>query len=92
MAIQQDEYLKLKDYYDFQRKKEYNKEKVMKMCEQMGGKLYDEYGQVPLQVVKDTIWTRIPQEEYEEPPKDWIPEDPNYRLWNEEGSLTNENK
>tara|TARA_R100001480_G_scaffold53804_1_gene66995 strand:+ start:362 stop:538 length:177 start_codon:yes stop_codon:yes gene_type:complete len=53
------------------------------MCDSFGGKLYDQFGQVPLQEIKDTIWTRIPQSEYEEPPSDWVPEDPKYRLWNE---------
>ena len=83
MAIPEKEYIELKEYWDFQRKKEYNKEKVIKMCESFGGRLYDQFGQVPLQEIKDTIWTRIPQSEYEEPPKDWVPEDPTYRLWNE---------
>jgi len=83
MAIPEKEYYELKEYWDFQRKKEYNKEKVIKMCDSFGGKLYDQFGQVPLQEIKDTIWTRIPQSEYEEPPSDWVPEDPKYRLWNE---------
>ena len=84
MAIPEKEYYDLKEYWDFQRKKEYNREKVIKMCDSFGGKLYDQFGQVPLQEIKDTIWTRIPQSEYEEPPSDWVPEDPKYRLWNEE--------
>jgi hypothetical protein len=83
MAIPEKEYIELKEYWDFQRKKEYNKEKVIKMCESFGGRLYDQFGQVPLQDIKDTIWTKIPQSEYEEPPKNWIPENPKYRLWSE---------
>ena len=87
MAISEQSYKELKEYWDFQRKKEYNKEKVMKMCESFGGRLYDQFGTIPLQEVKDTIWTKIPQSEYEDPPEEWIPEDPNYRLWWETGDL-----
>ena len=87
MAIPEKEYIELKEYWDFQRKKEYNKEKVMKMCESFGGRLYDQFGPIPLQEVKDTIWSKIPQSEYEDPPEEWIPEDPNYRLWHETGEL-----
>jgi len=87
VSIQPKEYKELKEYWDFQRKKEYNKEKVMKMCESFGGRLYDQFGPIPLQEVKDTIWSKIPQSEYEDPPEEWIPEDPNYRLWWETGDL-----
>ena len=41
-----------------------------------------------IQEVKDTIWSKIPQSEYEDPPEEWIPEDPNYRLWHETGDIT----
>ena len=30
------------------------------------------------------LWTKIPQSEYEDPPKWWVPENEKYRLWNEE--------
>ena len=33
MAIPEKEYINLKEYWDFQRKKEYNKEKVIKIIE-----------------------------------------------------------
>jgi hypothetical protein len=34
--------------------------------------------------MKQMLWTKIPQSEYEDPPKWWVPENEKYRLWNEE--------
>ena len=84
MAIQEKEYKELKEYWDFQRKKEYNKEKVYNMADKFEGRIFSEFGPVSTSDMKETIWARIPMEEYEEPPKNWIPADENYRLWYEE--------
>jgi len=83
MAVSEKEYNELKEYWDFQRKKEYNKEKIFEMADKFQGRIFNDFGSVPIEDIKQTLWTKIPMEEYEEPPKDWVPQDPNYRLWNE---------
>jgi len=84
MAIQQQEYIDLKEYWDFQRKKEYNKERIFAMADKFEGRIFSELGPVSIDEMKQMLWTKIPMEEYEEPPKSWVPADEKYRLWNEE--------
>ena len=84
IAIQPKEYEELKEYWDFQRKKEYNKEKVFEMADRFEGRIFSEMGPVSIDEMKQMLWTKIPMEEYEEPPKSWVPADEKYRLWNEE--------
>ena len=84
MAIQEKEYIHLKEYWDFQRKVEYNKEQVFKMADNFSGRAFTEFGPVNIDDLKQMLWTKVPMEEYEEPPKGWVPENEKYRLWNEE--------
>ena len=83
MAISEKSYNELKEYWDFQRKKEYKKEKIFEMAERFQGRIFSDFGPVSIEDMKQTLWTKIPMEEYEEPPNGWVPQDPNYRLWNE---------
>ena len=46
MAIQQQEYIDLKEYWDFQRKKEYNKERIFKDVQINLKVAFTEFGQV----------------------------------------------
>ena len=85
MAIQKDDYEKFKEYWDFQRKVEYNKEQVFKMADRFEGRIFSDFGQVNIDDMKQTLWARVPQEEYEDPPLDWVPENENYRFWHETG-------
>ena len=67
MAIQQKEYIDLKEYWDFQRKKEYNKERVFAMADKFEGRAFTEFGPVNIEEMKQMLWTKIPQSEYEDP-------------------------
>ena len=51
MAIQEKEYIHLKEYWDFQRKLEYNKEQVYKMADNFSGRMYSEFGPVNIDKV-----------------------------------------
>ena len=84
MAISEKEYNELKPYWDFQRKKEYNKERIFAMADKFEGRAFTEFGPVNIEEMKQMLWTKIPQSEYEDPPKWWVPENEKYRLWNEE--------
>ena len=73
-------YKDLKEYWDFQRKKEYNREMVFGMADQFEGRVYNDFGMVNLQDMKELLWHRVKAEDYEEPRKGWVPEDPKYRF------------
>ena len=87
MTIQPKEYNDLKEYWDYQRKIQYNKEQIFAMAERFEGRAYNDFGPMDINQVKRHLWDRIKAEEYENPPEDWVPEDPKYRLWYETGEL-----
>ena len=75
MAVSKEEYKKLKEYFDFQRKVEYNKEKLRKAVEVM----LDEP-----EILFNDIWSRMKEEEMIEAPKDWVPQDDKLKIEGEE--------
>jgi len=75
MPIPKQKYKELKEMYDFQRKKEYNKEKLRKAVDFM---LDD-----PEALFHD-IWGRMKEEEMMEAPKDWVPKNDNLKIEGEE--------
>ena len=72
MSITKESYADLKEYWDFQRKIEYNKEKLRLMSKEMHGKVYNQMGMLTEQELFDSIWTKLPQEAYETPAPTWI--------------------
>ena len=80
MAITQKDYNNLKEYWDYQRKIAYNKEMVFMMADNFEGRVYNDFGMVSLDDMKELLWTRVKPEDYEEPRKDWVPEDPKLRF------------
>ena len=80
MAISKQSYNELKEYWDYQRKIEYNKEMVHFMAEKFKGRVYNDFGMVSLDKLKEILWTRVQPEDYEEPRKGYVPEDPNLRI------------
>ena len=84
MAIQPKEYNALKEYWDYQRKVQYNKEQIFAMAKRFEGRTYNDFGPVHIDEVKTMLWNKIQPQEYEDPPEDWVPEDPKYRLWHED--------
>ena len=85
MAITKESYKDLKEYWDYQRKVQYNKEVVHNMADTFEGRIYNDFDPVNLSDAKDLLWSRVKPEDYEEPRKGWIPEDPNLRF-EDEGS------
>ena len=83
MPITESDYKKYREYWDYQRKVEYNKEKVYHMAEKFDGRMVTEFGAVPLNELQSMMWSKINPRDYDDPPKGYIPENPNYRLWNE---------
>ena len=75
MPIPKQKYKELKPMYDFQRKIEYNKEKLRKAVAVM----LEEPD-----VLFDDIWSRMKEEEMQEVPKDWVPKDDKLKIEGEE--------
>ena len=86
--ITKESYKDLKEYWDYQRKIEYNKEQIYMMAERFEGRAYNDFGPVHIDEVKELLWNKIKPDEFEEPPKGWIPKNEKYRLWNEIGQLS----
>tara|TARA_B100000929_G_scaffold290709_1_gene285523 strand:+ start:3460 stop:3825 length:366 start_codon:yes stop_codon:yes gene_type:complete len=80
MAIQEKDYKDLKEYWDYQRKIQYNKECVHRMAEKFEGRAYNDFGPIHIDDVKTMLWDKIKSTEYEDPPKHWIPKDPKLRF------------
>jgi len=83
MAISETDYNNLKEYWDYQRKVEYNREKVYHMAERIAANTYTEFGRLPIDEVQSILWSKIEPGVYDDPPKGYIPENPEYRLWSE---------
>ena len=75
MAVSKEEYKKLKEYFDFQRKVEYNKEKLRKAVEVM----LDEP-----EILFNDIWGKMKEEEIVDVPKGWVPQNDKLKIEGEE--------
>jgi hypothetical protein len=80
MAITKAQYEDMKEYWDYQRKVQYNKETIYRMAEQFENRVYSDFGAMPLENVQEILWGRIKSEDYEDPHKNWIPEDESLRF------------
>ena len=90
--ISKEEYYNLKEYYDHQRLKEYNKEKIYdgikeflanveKMTKEEGEDNPLEGG---LEKMFEKIWVKMEEKDWDFPiPVDWVPQDEKWRLWKE---------
>jgi len=83
MAVSKEEYKKLKEYFDFQRKVEYNKEKLRKAVEVM----LDEP-----EILFNDIWGKMKEEEMVDVPKGWVPQNDKLKIEGEEWAYLNHQK
>ena len=73
MAIDPTEYENLKEYYDFQRKKEYNRELLKNAIEEIEGR-------IGISMSFNEIWSRVEEKDYQEAPNNWVPKDDTWRI------------
>lgn len=86
--ITKKDYEDLKEYWNYQRKVEYNKEVVHNMADQFEGRVYNDFGAVNLNDMKELLWTRVKPEDYENPRKGWVPLNEKYRFeWEGEANM-----
>jgi len=78
VVIDLKEYEKLKEYYDFQRKKEYNREQLQDAILEIEKRT----GISALSF--DDIWSRLEEKDYQEAPNNWVPRDPKWRIHEKE--------
>jgi|SRR6056300_596353 len=72
--ITKKEYTDLKEYYDYQRKVEYNRERVENIAKEYEGRVaLPEIGMLSEKEIFDTMWNKIKSSHYDDPPKDWVP-------------------
>jgi DNA relaxase NicK len=75
MPIPKNKYIELKAMYDFQRKVEYNKEKLRKAVDFM----LEEPD-----ALFDDIWGKMKEEEMVDVPKDWVPKNDKLKISGEQ--------
>ena len=80
MSITKQSYKDLKEYWDFQRKIEYNKERLRALTKEMEGRVYSQFGMLNETELFDSLWDKLPQDAYENPPPTFIPENEDYRF------------
>ena len=78
MTIPIDEYNNLKEYYDFQRKKEYNREQLRTAIEELEARIG-----MSVYMTFDEIWSRIEEQDYQDPPVYWVPKEAKWRIQGE---------
>ena len=81
MPITKESYQDLKEYWDFQRKIQYNKEKIRAVAEQFENRVHSEFGAMNLNDLYEMLWGKCTEADYDEPNPTWIPEDEKLRLW-----------
>ena len=80
MAISKTSYKDLKEYWDYQRLLEYNRELLEKRLERVQYSINSQYGSIDTNEMFDRIWTKMTNNDYEKPIKGWIPKDEKYRF------------
>ena len=81
MPISKESYNELKEYWDFQRLVEYNKELLKHRLFETKAKIFGPMGApIEPEAFFEEVWPKITQSEYEQPPNNWVPENENYRF------------
>ena len=70
--ISKEDYERLKPYYDFQRKKEYNREQLMFACSHVAGEDTSSFFEL--------MWSQFDEKDYQEPPSHWVPKNPQWQI------------
>ena len=80
MAISKQSYTDLKEYWDYQRLLEYNRELLKERLSKVNDTVYAQFGYINTDSMYDTIWNDIRPEDLETPVVGWVPKDEKYRI------------
>ena len=75
MMISKTDYQKNKEYWDYQRLVEYNREKAWEELQ-----ILAEMNDIDADVWWHQFWNQVEEEDYDTPPYGWEPKDPKYRI------------
>ena len=80
MSISKISYKDLKEYWDYQRLLEYNRELLRHRLKNVQKTVFSQYGEVDTTEMFNNIWNKMESSDYEKPIKGWIPKDEKYRF------------
>ncbi|MAJ43658.1 MAG: hypothetical protein CMF96_02800 [Candidatus Marinimicrobia bacterium] len=75
MPITKIQYKNLKEYYDYQRLLEFNRELLKKRLNRVEGKVFGPLGVINADNMFDDIWATVSSDDLEKPDKNWVPKD-----------------
>ena len=77
MPITEKEYFHLQEYWDYQRKVEYNRELCLAKVKQL-------WAEHEVEEIFPVVWSRVSTDAYLDPPKNYVPEDKSLRFEGED--------
>ena len=80
MAISKQSYTDLKEYWDYQRLLEYNRELLQQRLSKVNETVYVQFGHINTDTMFDKIWMDIRHEDLETPIVGWVPQNEKYRF------------
>ena len=80
MAISKQSYMDLKEYWDYQRLLEYNRELLRERLSKVNDTVYAQFGYINTDSMYDKIWNDIRHEDLEKPVVGWVPKNEKYRF------------
>ena len=80
LMISKQSYKDLKEYWDYQRLLEYNREKIKNKLERVEGRVFSQFGPVKTDDLFNDIWINVESSDLETPPVGWIPKDKKLRF------------
>ena len=80
LMISKQSYKDLKEYWDYQRLLEYNREKIKDKLERVEGRVFSQFGPVKTDDLFNDIWINVESSDLETPPVGWIPKNKNLRF------------
>ncbi len=79
--ITKKDYKEFKPYWDYQRKVQYNRELLEDRVELIKIELQTHEGvDIPLNEMFEEMWNSLETDDYEDPPKGWIPKDTDFQV------------
>jgi|TARA_B100001939_G_C16735114_1_gene527257 hypothetical protein len=78
--ISKQSYKDLKEYWDYQRLLEYNREKIKDKLERVEGRVFSQFGPVKTNDLFNDIWINVESSDLETPPVGWIPKNKDLRF------------
>ena len=80
LMISKQSYTDLKEYWDYQRLLEYNREVSKKRLKKVEGRVFNQFGAVNTGDMFDDIWCNVETADLEKPPIGWIPKNKDLRF------------